>query len=186
VRWLALLCLAAALLLPLESGAQATRRGSVWRYELNGVIHYSASEPPAAAKAKQLVFSYVETSPGQTWILVSYDDAAETLVHSSSLTKSGDYASGWVMSSRNVPKDTAHGKATSSKERWTVNCKTKRYSLTDSVLYAGPFGTGEVVYSWSGAMVESSIVPETVGESIGNRICAGPVRGADSPPANGQ
>ena len=37
-------------------------------------------------------------------------------------------------------------------------------SVTDQIMYAGEFGTGKVTNSWSGVVMEASLMPGTIAE----------------------
>ena len=66
---------------PPKSGGARVTRGAVYRYEKDGVTHYTNKAPGSAAKAK-LLFSYIETcyacgaAPGIDWNKVPLNTAA--------------------------------------------------------------------------------------------------------------
>jgi hypothetical protein len=87
-----------------------------------------------------------------------------------------------VITNHQKEKAASVGKFRSISERWQINCETQRRSMTDLIMYAGNFGTGEVVYTWSGTNIESSIMPGTVANVIATVICLGPSKPAELDP----
>src|SRR5690348_10485442 len=110
---------AAGLALSLSStfaSAQDVKRGTVWQYTLNGTKHYTNAEPKPEQNAKR-VFSYVQIGPSNdVWILISSDDEFEVLVHPATITKAGNFATGWVMTTNMRPQSTPQGEVMSTKE----------------------------------------------------------------------
>lgn len=82
----------------------------------------------------------------------------------------------------NWSKDTlgAFGTYRSEAQRWEVQCDELRKGVTDQTLYAGEFGSGAVVHTWSGpATNQGSVMPGTIAEQIVGTICLGPSKPAE-------
>jgi hypothetical protein len=152
-------------------------RGALWKYtSADGIVHYTNVRP--ANPSAVMLFSYVEIS-GQMWrVVFTASDGTAALVHTQTVTRSGDYATGWVMFDYAAPQAVQQGSVQSQAEKWSVNCATQRAYRTDTVYYSGPAGSGATVASWSGRQSDWAAVPGTSGDAAIRTICLGPSKSA--------
>ena len=174
-RALGILIACTMLCVGLVNAEPKVTRGAVYKStSADGRVNYSNVKPPKNVKSTMVLFTYVETAYGATWISLGYGtDGAEILVNSKDKKRDAKLASIWVLT--NYPKVTLlPGTQISLRpfiELWKINCDTDETWQAERVGYTEAFGTGDVVGQWKFYPQASTAIPGTFGAAIVKSAC---------------
>jgi hypothetical protein len=113
------------------------------------------------------------------WSFVGQTDDSKLFVDATSLRPAGKLYKAWFLYNyekpTQVPINSSLKVASSSKQLYAFDCAHGTYGPLQAVYLSGMNGSGAVVESWTNSYAPEleDVVPDTIGESMLKRVCAG-------------